>query len=48
MFYFIGKSIQKENINAYHKRYIMDINGTHDLVFNNMSEQVPRQTYKER
>ena len=46
-FYVIGKRIQKEQINACYKRNTMDINSTHDL-FNNMSEQVLRQTYKER
>ena len=47
MFYLIGKRILKEQKKAYHKRHAMDINTAHDL-FNYMSEQVLRQTCKER
>ena len=43
MFSLIGKRIQKEQINAYHRRHTMDINIAHDL-FNHMSEQVLCQT----
>ena len=47
MFNLIGKIIQKEQISTYYKRNTMDINQVHDL-FNHMSEQVLRQTCKER
>ena len=47
MFYLIGKRIQKEQINAYHKRHTMDITTAHHLI-NHMREQVLRQTCKER